>query len=237
MADFSKIGKDRPFIKPDQLQKELVQAKIEEMKRAKNGGGVKKRKSDNEINKIGRSTSPSKDERPAYKSGYNTWNVHDASNMREKSKQFFKNETNNGLSGQDSARSSIRSVNLQRQSSLPPRTKKESLEIQRIMPRAPSGPMYRSPEQKPRALSRGSDTTNYVHTRSSSSDAAGHNYVRNSSSTPSSTTKSNKDKKQNDTPLSSNRLKKPEDGEIRYSSISDITRSGGSVKISHKAEI
>jgi len=237
MADFSNAGNDRPFIKPDQLQKELVQAKIEEMKRAKNAGGVKKRKSDNEINKIGRSTSPSKDERLAYKSGYNTWNVHDASNMREKSKQFFKNETsNNGLSGQDSARSSMRSVNLQRQSSLPPRTKKENLDIQRIMPRAPSGPMYRSPEQKPRAFSRGSDITNYVHTRSVSSDATSHNYIRNSSSEPRNS-KSNKNKNLDTTPLSHNRLKKPDEGEIRYSSISDITRSGGSVKISHKAEI
>ena len=244
-GDFQKHHKDNKFIKPDQMQKELVQAKIEEMKRIKSGER-KKRKSDNEINRVGRNPSPNKDEF-GFKSGYNTWNVHDASNMREKSKQFFMSEKTQSTSApsssnhsnhhqkqqSDSARSSTRSSSLQRQSSLPPRTKKESVDIQRVLPRAPSGPMYKSPEQKPRSLSKNSDTQ--IH------------HVRSTSSPSSRTSTPHKEggglpvKQRNSaTPLSfvaANRLKRPEETEIRYSSISDITRSGGSVKISHKAEI
>ncbi|XP_066921548.1 partitioning defective protein 3-like isoform X4 [Clytia hemisphaerica] len=238
------------YIGPDQLQKELVQAKIEEMKRNKSGER-KKRKSDNEINRIGRSVSPNpnnKDERPAappapHKSGYSTWNPHDAAKMREQSRQFFMRETQQqqqqqqpGGSSQDQPRSSTRSINLQRQSSLPPRTKKESVqEIQRVLPRAPSGPMYKSPESKPRALSKNSNGTpsQHVHFRSSSTPSTssqtstpikgGSAAKHTNSSTPSY-------------PVNS-RLRKPEEHEKRYSSITDITRHGGSVKISHKAEI
>lgn len=232
-GNFQKLHKDNKLIKPDQLQKELVQAKIEEMKRIKSGER-KKRKSDNEINRIGRK-SPNKDE-IGTKSGYNTWNVHDASNMREKSKQFFMNDkSSNSTNSQqqhqhqkqqsaDTTRSSTRSTNLQRQSSLPPRTKKESIDIQRVLPRAPSGPMYKSPEQKPRSLSKNSDTQVH-HVRSTSTPQKGGGAVK---------------QKNSSTPLSvvtANRLRCPEEAEIRYSSISDITRSGGSVKISHKAVI
>ena len=110
------------------------------------------------------------------KSGYNTWNVHDASNMREKSKQFFMNEKSSNNTqhhhqkqqSADTTRSSTRSTNLQRQSSLPPRTKKDSIDLQRVLPRAPSGPMYKSPEQKPRSLSKNSDTSQVYHVRSTS---------------------------------------------------------------------
>ena len=235
-GDFQKHHKDNKFIKPDQLQKELVQAKIEEMKRIKSGER-KKRKSDNEINRVGRK-SPNKDEF-GMKSGYNTWNVHDASNMREKSKQFFMNEKSSNNTqhhhqkqqSADTTRSSTRSTNLQRQSSLPPRTKKDSIDLQRVLPRAPSGPMYKSPEQKPRSLSKNSDTSQVYHVRSTSTPTS-------RTSTPQKGGGPVK-QKNSSTPLSvvaANRLKRPEE-EIRYSSISDITRSGGSVKISHKAEI
>ena len=248
--DFQRQHKNNMFIKPDQLQKELVQAKIEEMKRIKSGER-KKRKSDNEINRVGRPGSPprrlgggGKDEY-GFKSGYNTWNNHDATTMREKSKQFFMNDSASNNTHQqqqqqqqDTTRSSTRSSNLQRQSSLPPRTKKESIEIQRVLPRAPSGPMYKSPEQKPRALTKNSDTPSSLgvyHVRSTSTPSS-------RTSTPQKTGGAGVAVKQTNSanPLSAvaiNRLKRPDEADKRYSSIMDITRSGGSVKISHKAEI
>lgn len=211
------------FLQADLLQKELVQAKIEELKKSKSGG-IKKRKSDNEINRIDWSSSPSKEEHRTYKSGYNTWNVHDANNMREKSKQFFMNNTAPKVEKEQVHNEQRpRIPSLQRQSSLPPRTKKENLEIHRVLPRAPSGPMYKSPEQKHRTT-KIPDTPHHIR----------------SSSTPNSksTTPIRNVRQTNSGRTPNSRLRKPvEDNEKRYSSISDLTKRSSSVKISHTAEI
>lgn len=70
--------------------------------------------------------------------GYHTWRPHDPKYMREKSKQFFTCE---------SMKSGIRSTSsLQRQHSLPPNN---NIEVHRVLPRLPSGPMYKSPTSDP----------------------------------------------------------------------------------------
>ena len=208
---------DNRYFQADKLQQEIVQAKIQEMNKKKDA--KKRNKNDTKTTeKLSRDLPSKSGERNVHKSGYNTWNAHNASNMREKSKQFFTND--GGEEG--GARSSARSLSFQRQSSLPPRPKKESMEIHRVLPRAPSGPMYKSPEQKHRIANR-----------------ADRSESQNSASAP--TSKIN-------TPIKSNLENKSSPArppkhttgnseEKTYSTLSDITKHGGSVKISHKAEI
>lgn len=203
---------DNRLFQADQLQKELVQAKIKEMNKKKD---TNKKRNKNDTKAATRdSPKGGGNQRNAHKSGYNTWNAHNASNMREKSKQFFQNG-----GGEESARSSSKSLTFQRQSSLPPRAKKESMEIQRILPRAPSGPMYKSPEQNHK-----------ITNRPDRSDS------QNSTSAP--TSKVNTPIKANVERLPRNTIiTNVEDEKKTYSSLSDLTKHGGSVKISHKAEI
>ena len=130
------------YLQAGQFQKQLVEAKLNEMHTRKD----KTRKHDNsQKNNIFKNESTKEENAKTYESGetsyvplsgYHTWQAHDPKNMREKSKQFF---TRDSVNDQSDAGAS-----LQRQHSLP---SKNSSDVHRVLPRAPSGPMYKSPDR------------------------------------------------------------------------------------------
>ena len=215
--------KNLKYLQADQLQKELVQAKMDEVRERKE---VKKRKSD--IGSKSRESASKRHDSPV-KSGFSTWHANDANNMREKSKQFF----NVGVV-RDSARSttSSRSVQLQRQSSLPPRNKKENIDTQqRMLPRTPSDP--KSPETL--------NDRKYIHGTSSAPNSKPSTPIKQTNKSPfDSLHRKPKHKDSRTEDVQRNRANHNHDHSTdgkKYPSISDLTRSGGSVKISHKAQI
>ncbi|XP_057292998.1 partitioning defective 3 homolog isoform X2 [Hydractinia symbiolongicarpus] len=204
--------KSLKYFQADQLQKELVQAKMEEMDKRK------KRKS--HLGVTTKEKEQGETQVAPHKSSYQSWEAHDAANMREKSKQLF---------NEDEIRTSKRSIQLQRQSSLPPRNKKDSVD-QRMLPKMPSGPMYKSPETSPK--------NKHDHTRGSNSapNSKPSTPVRK---VPKSAFDSLPRKKQIKKDSSQHTLgsRQHANSSTMYSSISDLTRKGGSVSISHKADI
>lgn len=204
--------KSSKYFQADQLQKELVQAKMEEMDKRK------KRKS--HLGVTTKEKEQGETQAAPHKSSYRSWEAHDAANMREKSKQLF---------NEDEIRTSKRSIQLQRQSSLPPRNKKDSVD-QRILPQMPSGPTYKSPETSP---------------KNKDDHARGSNSAPNSKPStpvrkvPKSAFDSLPRKKQLKKDSSQHTLgsRQHVNSSTMYSSISDLTRKGGSVSISHKADI
>lgn len=204
--------KSSKYFQADQLQKELVQAKMEEMDKRK------KRKS--HLGVTTKEKEQGETQAAPHKSSYRSWEAHDAANMREKSKQLF---------NEDEIRTSKRSIQLQRQSSLPPRNKKDSVD-QRILPQMPSGLTYKSPETSPK--------NKHDHARGSNSapNSKPSTPVRK---VPKSAFDSLPRKKQLKKDSSQHTLgsRQHVNSSTMYSSISDLTRKGGSVSISHKADI
>jgi len=97
---------EKKYNKVDQIQKELVNAQIAEKERKKK----EQKKREKMISKVKVTDSPE----PKYNI-YSTWDAHTPENFREKSRQMYsKKDPNDSSKG------------LQRQSSLPPRAKKNS---------------------------------------------------------------------------------------------------------------
>nr|XP_047136975.1 uncharacterized protein LOC100212317 isoform X3 [Hydra vulgaris] len=106
-------------LQEDLFQKELVNAKIQEKKKMKAEG-----RNDPLHNNKSPTSNLYKCSHIAYKpatlpdkTSHETWSVHNAATMREKTKQFYPDVRNSTRSTRD--------FHLQRQSSLPPRSKKE----------------------------------------------------------------------------------------------------------------
>ncbi|XP_065667174.1 partitioning defective 3 homolog isoform X7 [Hydra vulgaris] len=106
-------------LQEDLFQKELVNAKIQEKKKMKaEGRNEPFHNSKSPTSNLYKcSHNPYKPSTLPDKTSHETWSVHNAATMREKTKQFYPDVRNSTRSARD--------FNLQRQSSLPPRSKKE----------------------------------------------------------------------------------------------------------------
>ena len=190
------------FFQRDKLQKELVQAKMNEIDRNKKE--LKKRKSDPALHQIVNHPY----------GNYASWEIHDPSNVREKSKKMFEQ------SASDNIRGSNRHIELRRQSSLPPRNKKENSEFQRVLPRAPS-PSNEKLAEREKDSARKSSSRN---TNSALNSKPGTPNRKTAKSPFDSLPRKLKNKE------------KVEYEEKGYPTLTDLTRTG-SVSITHQAQI
>ena len=189
------------FFQRDKLQKELVQAKMDEIDRSKKE--LKKRKSDPALHQI--VNQPYGD--------YTSWEIHDPSNVREKSKKMFEQSTS------DNIRSSNRHIELRRQSSLPPRNKKESSEYQRVLPRAPSPSNEKLAEREKDSARKSSRST-----------------ISAPNSKPGTPNRKTAKSPFDSLPRKLKNKEKVEYEEKGYPTLTDLTRTG-SVSITHQAQI